>query len=94
MLQSQNINFKEENDLEKLIELVFRKYKLFILCVVIALGLALVLNRYSIPVYKVSSSILIKENKTQQGKSDVNDFLNSSLLGKNQNFQNELWVIK
>ncbi len=24
----------------------------------------------------------------------MNDYLNSSLFGKNQNFQNELWVIK
>jgi capsular exopolysaccharide synthesis family protein len=57
------------------------------------IGLAFGVNRYSVPTYGISASILIKE-KNQKGTSDVNDFLNSSLLGKNINFQNELWVIK
>ncbi len=94
MLQPRNIQNPEENDLQKVYELFIRNYKLFILCLVVALVAAFLVNRYSIPVYKVSSSILIKENKTQQGRTDVNDYLNSSLFGKNQNFQNELWVIK
>jgi hypothetical protein len=58
--------------------------------VVIVLGVAYLINRFSILVYKVSSSLLIKENITQQGMSDENDILDSSFLGKNQNFQNEL----
>jgi tyrosine-protein kinase Etk/Wzc len=93
-MQSQNINIQEESDLKKISELFFRNYKLFIFGLIITIGVAYLINRFSIPVFKISSSILIKENKSQQTGSDVNDFLNSSLLGKNQNFQNELWVIK
>jgi tyrosine-protein kinase Etk/Wzc len=89
-----NIKPQEENDLQKIAELFLRNYKLFIVSVFIALCLAFAINHYLIPIYKVSSSILIKENKTQQTSAEVNDFLNSSLFGKNQNFQNELWVMK
>ena len=51
-------------------------------------------KRIFIPVNSISSSIVIKVNKTQQNSSDVNDFLNSNLFGENQNFQNELWLTK
>ena len=94
MSQSQNINIQEENDLKKITELILRNYKLFIASIIIALGLAYLVNRFSIPVYKISSSVLIKEDTKQSGGKDVNDFLNSSLLRMNQNFQNELWVLK
>ncbi len=94
MPQSQNIKTQEENDLNKIYQLIQRNYKLFIVSVIIAVGVAFLVNRYSIPVYSISSSMLIKENKTQQSSPDVNDFLNSNLFGKNQNFQNELWVMK
>jgi tyrosine-protein kinase Etk/Wzc len=93
MPHSQNINVQEDNDLKKISELVLRNYKLFAVTIFIALGLSFLLNRYSIPLYSISSSILIKE-KDQQGGRDMNDYLNSSLFGKNQNFQNELWVIR
>lgn len=94
MFQSQNINIQQENELKKISGLFFRHHRLFIISVIIAVSLAFLINHYSIPVYKISSSILIKENETQRSRTDVNDFINSSLFGNNQNFQNELWVIK
>jgi capsular exopolysaccharide synthesis family protein len=60
----------------------------------IAIGLAYLINHFSSPVYQISSSILVKENETQRSGGDVNNFINSNLFGNNQNFQNELWVIK
>lgn len=94
MSQLNNINLQEDNDLKKAIELVLRNYKLFIICVIIAMGFAFLVNSYLAPVYKISSAILIKENTEQSGNKGMNDFLNSSLFGKNQNFQNELWILK
>jgi len=95
MSHPQNINIQEENELKKFFELFFRNYKLFILCIVLAIGLAFLINRYSIPIYEISSSILIKEKDQQSSTGGtVNDFLNSSIFGKNQNFQNELWIMK
>jgi tyrosine-protein kinase Etk/Wzc len=94
MSQLNNINMQEDNDLKKVTELVLRNYKLFIISLVIALSLAFLKNRFSIPIYSISSSVLIKENTDQSSSRGMNDFLNSSLFGKNQNFQNELWVLQ
>jgi tyrosine-protein kinase Etk/Wzc len=94
MSESQNINLQEENDLKKIAELISRNYKLFIACLILALGLAYLVNRFTIPVYKISSSVLIKEDTKQPGSSGINNFLNSGLFNINQNFQNELWVLK
>jgi tyrosine-protein kinase Etk/Wzc len=84
---------QENSDLQKVIELFSRHYKLFIIWVLVAVGLAFLANRYMIPEYKISASLLIKEESKKQG-GNVNDFLNSNLFGVNQNFQNELWVLK
>jgi tyrosine-protein kinase Etk/Wzc len=94
MPQHHNLNIQEENDFKKLTELFLRNYKLFIISAIVAVCLAFLINHYSIPVYSISSSILIKENSTSSPTRDANDYLNSSIIGKNQNFQNELWVLK
>lgn len=95
MSQLKNPNLQEENDLKKILDLVLRNYKLFIISVIIALGLAVFKTRTSKPIFSISASILIKEDSKQSsGGKGINDFLNSSLLGVNQNFQNELWVLK
>lgn len=94
MSQIQNLNIQEDNDIKKAVELILRNYKLFIASLIIALGLALYRNFTSIPMYKISSSVLIKENSKQSGSPDMNDYLNSSLFGTNLNFQNELWVLQ
>ena len=94
MPQSQNINFQEESDLKRILQLVLRNFRLFIFCLFIAFAFAFFMNRYAVPSYDISSSILIKENTAQQGSPGPNQFINSSLFGRNQNFQNELWVLK
>jgi capsular exopolysaccharide synthesis family protein len=94
MSESQNINLQEENEFKKVTELISRNYKLFIAGIIVALGMAYIVNRFSIPVYKISSSVLIKEDTKQSGGSDANNYLNSSLFRMNQNFQNELWILK
>jgi len=93
-LASSKIKMQEESDLKKITALFLRNYILFIASIIIVLSIAFLVNHYSIPVYSISSSILIKDNKNQHGGRDVNEFLNSSLFGNNQNFQNELWVLK
>ncbi|NJO69302.1 MAG: polysaccharide biosynthesis tyrosine autokinase [Bacteroidetes bacterium] len=91
MSQTHNVNLQEENELQKIWEQVTRHYYLFIFGIVLALGIAFIINQYSTPVYKISSSILIKENQRQQ---DMGDFINSNLFGTNQNLQNELLLLK
>ncbi len=94
MHTDQNISTIEENDLQKIIDLITRNYIWYIICFVLAMFVAFLLNRYSIPIYKVSSSILIQEDNTKIESRQPNDYLNSSLFDKYINFQNELWTIK
>lgn len=93
MTQPQNLNYHQTSDFKKITDLVIRNYKLFAVSLIVTLGLAFFMNRFSVPIYEVSSSILIKEDN-MQGRGNMNDYLNSSLFGTNQNFQNELWVLQ
>lgn len=94
MHKTQNISFEEDSDIKKAIELISRNYVFFAISIIAALILAFLLNQYLIPVYKISSSLLIKEDSRPTQRSNVNEYINSSLFGGNQNFQNELWVLK
>lgn len=93
-MAQQNINMQEENDLKKIIELILRNYKLFIAAIIVSLVIAYILNLVKIPVYEISSSVLIKEDVKQSANRNGGEYLNSSLLRMNQNFQNELFVLK
>jgi capsular exopolysaccharide synthesis family protein len=84
---------QDDSDLKKIMELVSRNYKSFIICITIALAAAFLMNRFMIPEYKISASLLIKEDTKAKG-ANVNEFINSNLFGVNQNFQNELWTLK
>jgi tyrosine-protein kinase Etk/Wzc len=93
MPYSQNINIQEESDFKKILDLFLKNYKLFAFSMVIIFAVAFFINRYSTPKYSITASILIKED-SERPQSNINDYLNSSLFGRDQNFQNELWVIK
>jgi capsular exopolysaccharide synthesis family protein len=94
MSESPNFNLQEENDLKKIADLILRNYKLFFASIIITFCLAFAVNRFMIPVYRISSSVLIKDDSKRSGSSGINDFLNSGLFSTNQNFQNEIWVLK
>jgi capsular exopolysaccharide synthesis family protein len=93
-MQPHRIKIQEESDLRKFTDLFLRNRVLFISTMIITLIAAAFINRYSVPVYDISASILIREHQSDQTSGDGNDYLNSSLVSGNQNFQNELWVIK
>lgn len=94
MHRTHNLNVQEESDLRKLADLFIRHYKLFILCVLFSLLIAYLINKFTKPVYEITASVLIKEEVRGNSNRDVNDFLNSNLFGRNQNFQNEVWLIQ
>jgi tyrosine-protein kinase Etk/Wzc len=94
MTQPKNINIQEQNDIDKILELFKRNKRFFIISLCLTIIAAFLINRYTIPVYKIAASILIQEDKSNQSGSDINDYLNSNLFGRNINFQNELWVLK
>lgn len=93
-MKQQNVYIQDDNDIKKIVDLFLKNYKVFIVSVVMALFFAFLINKWSVPVYKVSSSLLIKEDNKAGAPANMNDFMNSGLFKMNQNFQNELWVLK
>jgi tyrosine-protein kinase Etk/Wzc len=93
MPTTQNKTNHKDTQLRKLFDLILGRYLLLLVSVVIFVAGAFLYNRTATPVYKVAASMLIKEDNRPQS-ADVNEFLNSNLFRSNQNFQNEIWVLK
>ena len=94
MHENHRVTAPEESDFRRLWNLVAKHYKVYLLSIAIAICGAYFINKYSVPVYRVSASMLIKETTNTSQNSNMNDYLNSNIFGLNQNFQNELWVLK
>ncbi|MCT4647289.1 MAG: polysaccharide biosynthesis tyrosine autokinase [Carboxylicivirga sp.] len=84
----------EESDLRRLWDLVIKNYKVYIVSIGIAIVIAYVINITSVPIFRISASMLIKERTTTNQSMNMNNYINSNLFGINHNFQNELWVLK
>lgn len=88
-MQDQN-NF----NIQKIIQLVFRNLWIIIPCIIISVGVAYVYNKYALRYYRVSSSLLIKEDLKTGGSYNGVSFINNDLLSSKQNLQNELMILK
>ncbi len=89
ILQEQN-----KNDIQKIVKLFFRNSWIILICVIIALSIAYAYNYYAIPTYKVSATLLLKDKSEINRSSDESRYINSDLLVRNQNLQNELEILK
>ena len=95
MTQSQlNISRQEDSDLVKIISLITRNYKIYIISLSVALVITFLYNHYKIPVYKIKASLMILEDSRRPQGNAVNEYINSELFGLNQGIQNELYVLK
>ncbi|HLO60085.1 MAG TPA: polysaccharide biosynthesis tyrosine autokinase [Bacteroidales bacterium] len=97
MYQAQSqIAVQEESDLKRALGLFTRNYKLLLICAVISIALAYFYNRIAVPVYYSKAALLIENNDQPQmrGGSSSEEYINMDLFGRNQSFQNELYVLK
>lgn len=98
--KSTNINqeaLSERNSLKltKVLNLILRNIWIIIPTVLLAIGIAYVYNKYAIPSYKVSSTILIKDNSNNNSNiPGAATFINMGLFNDGQNLQNELAILK
>ena len=76
----------------RIYKLLLRNIWIILPCVILALGIAFIYNRYKVPTYWVSSTILLKEDA--EDRSYGAKFINSELLASKQNLQNELEIIE
>ncbi len=97
--KSININqvaIPEHNNLYfiKIFKLILKKIWIIIPTAILALGIAYVYNRYAIPSYEISSTILVKEDSNNRNISGADAFINMGLFNSGQNIQNELVILQ
>ena len=81
----------------KILKLIRRNIWIIIPVVILSVGIAYIYNRYAIPSYKVSSTILIKDNNSSNFNSNAPGaaaYINMGLFNNGQNLQNELAILK
>ena len=79
----------------KLVNIVYRNIWIILLCLILAMGLAYAVNRYAKPSYKISSTLLVKDNSNNNSDiSNAASFINMGLFNNGQNLQNELVILK
>lgn len=92
MDQIENINFQEENiDIKVVLVKFWRYWPLFLLTIMLALMLAFAFNKYTPPIYQVSATVLIEEDK---GNMNAQDLLGFGIMGNNKNLENEIGLLK
>ena len=84
----------EENSLINLVHRYISYWKWFVLGIVLALAAAYFYIRYQAPLYEVSASILIKDDKKGAGISELSAFDDLGLLQKSNNIDNEIEILK
>lgn len=91
-----NFNYNEENlRLRKYIFLLFSKFYLFIIGLLIALSAAWLINRYAEPVFSVSSTIILHDPGNQSGvKNVLNELRNERVSQQGPAVQSEIAILK
>ena len=98
-MDNKNIENQEEINIQGMIEPFLRKWQWFVLSVVMVLLLTFIFLKIKSPIYKISSTILIKEAKSSGGGKDD---LAMGLLGElsvfggmgSNSVENELEILK
>ena len=90
MEQFQEFQKEETVDFKALLFKFLHYWYYFAIAIMIALGSAYVFNRYAEPVYKVSCTVLVKDDKNPASSL----LQNSDLFSPKKNIQNEIGVLK
>jgi len=94
---SDNPNYRNQDkddqsiDLKSLVYIFLNHWYLFLICVVIALGLGYLYNRFKAPEYQVAGTLLIKD---QNSALDPTAFISRSNYYSSQNLENEISILK
>lgn len=89
------LNEKEEKtDFQALFFKYVIHWPWFVASVMICTGLAFAYLRYQVPIYEVSSSILIKEDDKKSSNSALPAMQDFGMLSMTSNFDNELEILK
>lgn len=89
-----NSNTTQEIDLVELVVRCLRRWKMFLASVVGCLLIAVLYVHYATPEYKVTSTVVIKDEKKGQVGADITAFQDLGIMASNENLENELEVLK
>ena len=84
---------EEKTDFQALFFKYIIHWPWFVASVLICTGLAFAYLRYQIPVYEVSSSILIKEDDKKSTNNALSAMQDFGMLSMTSNFDNELEIL-
>ena len=87
------VSTQDDSDLVRIISLFTRNYKVYLICVFVAVFLAFLVNRFAIPRYRVISSLMIIEDHGPK-TANVNEYIDNEMFGLNQGFQNEQYILR
>ena len=85
------INQEESVDFKQLFFKFYRYWYLFIITIFTALTIAFLFNKYTEPIYKVATTVMIKDDKSG---FDPQAMLGLGNLRGAQNLENEIGVLK
>ncbi|HFB62058.1 MAG TPA: hypothetical protein ENJ69_03645, partial [Bacteroidetes bacterium] len=83
----ENIQQEENIDIKALVFKFSRHWYLFVISIFVAIIVAFLFNKYTNPEYEVSSTVLVKDNKS---KLDPSALLGIGLSNTQQNIENEI----
>lgn len=87
--------FKSNVNYKKLFQKLASYKKYYVYCVIILLFLAILFNRYSVPIYKNHTTIFVSKNQENSFLSSPNDLsLNFGMFSGQNNIDNEIEIIK
>jgi capsular exopolysaccharide synthesis family protein len=91
MDQFNNTHQEEEIDIKALFVKFLHHWHLFALTIVIALIIAFLYNKYTLPIYQVSTTVLIEENKSNL---DPQKLIGFGIMSDKKNLKNEIGILK
>ena len=85
---------EESINLRELLDKYLYHWKWFLIGGFIALSIAFVYLRYSVPVYESSASVLIKDDEKGGGMQGMDMFKDLGLMGGSVNLENEIEIYR
>jgi capsular exopolysaccharide synthesis family protein len=83
----------QEGNIKDVLQKYLRNWKWFLLSIAVSMILGFVYLRYQAPVYEVSATILIKDDK-KGASSELSAFDDLGILKNNNNIDNEIEILK
>lgn len=96
MSAENEINKSEEIDIKELIYPYLQRWYWFVICIVLGLITSYLLLKFKTPIYKVSSTVLIKDAKSSGGNGEMGVLADLSGFGgmKTNSVDNEMEIFK